>query len=94
MLYDLFLKFYFLVPPTRGVGEKIQIQILMFTKSQAVYLKIEASYGNFCKSRLGKISISQNFDIFKFNSIFEIFAPYFAGWFNFLTGPTYKNQHG
>ena len=33
------------------------------SKRWALYLKIWVSYGNFCETRLGKISISQNFEI-------------------------------
>ena len=48
------------------------------SKRWALYLKIWASYGNFCESRLDEISISQNFQILKSRSIFEIFAQFFA----------------
>ena len=53
------------------------------SKRWALYLKIWASYGNFCESRLDEISISQNFEILKSRSIFKIFAQFFAWELNF-----------
>ena len=48
------------------------------SKRWALYLKIWAIYGNFCESRLDEISISQNFQILKSHSIFEVFAQFIA----------------
>ena len=63
-------------------------KLTLFPKRWALYLKIWASYGNFCESRLGEISISQNLEILKSHSIFEIFAQFACG-LNFQIGPTY-----
>ena len=52
-------------------------------KRWSLYLKIWASYGIFCESRLDEISISQNFEILKSYSMFEIFAQFLACELNF-----------
>ena len=53
------------------------------SKRWALYLKIWASYANFCESRLDEISIFQNFEILKSRLIFEIFAQFFTYELNF-----------